>query len=102
MKPNRNFVQKIALERIYRLFELAEQESGKDPEFSKRCIGLAKKISTRNRARIPAELKIRFCKKCGAFLKKGKTAEFGKIGKFLRVKCMECGFERKTRPDKEI
>ena len=97
MKPNKKIVEKIALERIYRLFELAEQESEKNPVFSKKCIDFAKKISTRNRARIPAELKAKFCKKCGVFLKKGKNSEIEKQGNLLIVKCRECGFERKTK-----
>lgn len=96
MKPNKKIVEKIALERIYRLFELAEEAAEKNPVFCKKCIEFAKRISTRNRARIPAELKKKFCKKCGAFLGK-KNSETAKQGSMLIVKCKECGFERKTR-----
>ncbi|MDD5163756.1 MAG: ribonuclease P [Candidatus ainarchaeum sp.] len=99
MKPNKNFVQKIALERIYRLFELAEEEFEKNPGFAKKCIEFARRISTRNKAKIPAELKQKFCKKCGAFLKNGKNCETEKIGCLVKIKCLECGFERKTRAE---
>jgi ribonuclease P protein subunit RPR2 len=101
MKPNKNFVQKIALERICRLFELAEEEFEKKPEFAKKCIEFARKISTRNRARIPQELKQKFCKKCGAFLKNGKNCKIEKIEGLLKIKCLECNFERKTNPGKQ-
>lgn len=97
MKANKNFVEKIALERIYRLFELAEEELEVHPERSKRYIELARKISTRNRARIPQELKTKFCKKCNSFLKEGKNCKIEK-NKFWTVKCLACKFERKIRP----
>ena len=89
---SKNFRKKIALERIYRLFEVAEAEFAEKPERSKRYVELARKISTRNKAVIPAELKKRFCKKCGAFLKKGKNAEWKELGKLVEIKCRECGF----------
>src|SRR3989344_644659 len=93
MNKQRN--KAIALERIYRLFELAEGEFAKHPERSKRYVQLARKIGTRNRAKIPNELKMQFCKKCGAFLEKGKNAEYIKEGKLLAVTCLECGFVKK-------
>lgn len=99
MKKNKKFVEKIALERIYRLFELAEAEIGKRPERSKRYIELGRRIGTRNRVRIPQELKQKFCKKCNSALKKGKNAEIEKTKTFVIVKCKECGFERKIRPE---
>ena len=83
--------QKIAEERIYRLFELAGNESEKHPERSKRYVQLARLIGTKNRAKIPKELKKKFCKKCGAFLSEGKNAEIKKEGSLLSVKCKECG-----------
>ncbi|MBI2597701.1 MAG: hypothetical protein HYW50_00725 [Candidatus Diapherotrites archaeon] len=53
-------------------------------------------MSSKNKATIPAELKKMFCKKCGAFLKKGKNCEHTEQKPFLVIKCLECGFERKT------
>lgn len=90
-------IQKISLERIYRLFELAEQNLQNHPDRTKRYVQLARLIGTRNNARFPAELKNKFCKKCNAFLEKGVTAEHTVQGSFLKIKCIECGFERKTR-----
>ncbi len=89
-------IQKIALERIYRLFELAEQCFEKEPKLSKRYVELARKISSKNKATIPTELKQQFCKKCGAFLVKEKNAKHSKQEPFLEVECLECGFKKKT------
>lgn len=92
---NKNFVEKIALERIYRLFELAEKAFAKHPERSRRYVQLAWKISLRNKTRIPSEFKARFCRKCKSYLKKGKNAEVEKKREFLILKCKECSYERK-------
>ena len=96
MKKGKETVQAIALERIYRLFELAEKEFSSNPERSRRYVQLARAIGKRNNVRIPKELKTKFCKKCNSFLKKGKNVELEKKGTLLIVKCKECGFERKT------
>jgi len=89
---SKNSRSKIALERVYRLFELAEQEFVLHPERSRRYVELARKISMRNKAPIPAELKKLFCKKCGAFLVKGKNAEEKAVGELVEIHCKECGF----------
>ena len=87
--------KEIALERIHRLFELAEQEFDKNPERSKRYIELARKLGTRNRVVIPAELKKRFCKKCGILLIEGKNAEHTPEKEIIKIKCTECGYSFK-------
>jgi len=96
-KINKNKVEQIALERIFRLFELAEKEFKKHPGRSKRYVELARKISTRNRARMPAELKRKFCKKCCAFLVKGKNAAWKMEKNWIEINCRECGFAFKKR-----
>ncbi len=92
-KDKKNFIAKISLERIYRLFELAEAE--KDKKRAKRYIELARKIATRNRVRIPHELKKSFCKKCGAFLKQGVNSKIRITKSYLCVTCEECGNAKK-------
>ena len=94
---SKNRRREIALERIYRLFELAEQEFALHPERSKRYVELARKLGTRNKAVIPAELKKRFCKRCGAFLVKGKNCDWKESGELVEIKCRECGFCFKKR-----
>jgi len=88
-------VKKIALERIYRLFELAERNFKKHPERSKRYIELARKIAMRYNVRIPFELKQKFCKKCNAFLKAGVNAKIRVSKHIIKVTCLECNYTRK-------
>jgi len=89
-------MQEIALERILRLFELAEKEFAKHPQRSKRYVQIAREIGKKTLTRFPGELKTRFCKKCGAYLKDGENSQTEKKGALIVVKCLECGAERKT------
>jgi len=84
--------QRLALERIYRLFELAE----KGGEYSKRYVELAQRIGTKTRVKIPKELKKKYCRKC-----LGMKVEAKEKDGFLVVKCGECGFEKKYRAEKK-
>jgi ribonuclease P protein subunit RPR2 len=85
---------KIALERIYRLFELAEemQKSKREDkkELIKRYLSLAKRIGERTNVSIPKEMKKKFCKKC--FSMNIKTKE---EAPFLITECKDCGFKKK-------
>lgn len=86
--------QKLAIERIYRLFELAEkvqtsQTPNKD-KYAKRYVGLAKRIGEKLNVSIPKELKKKFCKKC--FSLKVISEE---NPPFLIVKCTQCGATKK-------
>ncbi len=87
--------QELGLERIYRLFELAELELSAHPQRSKRYVQLSREISKKVRSRIPDELKLKFCKKCNSFLGE-KNSEITKTPSWTLVKCLGCGFERKT------
>jgi ribonuclease P protein subunit RPR2 len=80
--------QKIALERIYRLFELA-QKTGEE-KYVKRYLKLAKRISEKCRVSIPKELKKKYCKKCFS-IKVNQTEQ----EPFLLIKCKNCGYEKK-------
>lgn len=97
---SKNLRKQIALQRIYRLFEAAELEFKEHPERSKRYVELVRKLSTRNKATIPAALKKRFCKKCGSFLVRGKNAEWKDFGELVQITCRECGYSFK-KPAKE-
>ncbi len=89
-------VKQIALERIYRLFELAGYEFENTPERSKRYVEIARKISSRNKVPMPHEFRKRFCKGCGVFLKAGKNAKFRVTAGVLKITCTECGHTNKT------
>ncbi len=58
----------LALQRMERLFVLAEEEHRNHPERSRRYIEIAKKISTRTRVRMPRLLKRLYCHHCGSYL----------------------------------
>jgi ribonuclease P protein subunit RPR2 len=86
--------QKIALERIYRLFELAEEmhKSKREDkkELVKRYLSLAKRIGEKTNVSIPKKLKKRFCKNCFSMNIEEKEEK-----PFLIIKCKDCEFEKK-------
>lgn len=97
-KKGKAWVRQIALERIYRLFELAGKEFGaKRAERANRYVELALKIGTRNRVTVPGELKVKFCKKCKVFLADGKNAAIENKNGFVEICCKECGAKFKRR-----
>lgn len=93
----KNVVRDIAYSRILILFELAEGEFDSHPERSKRYVELARKIGMRNKVTLSSELKRKFCKKCGAYLKEGVNSSIEKGEGFSVVNCKKCGSARKSR-----
>ncbi|HDR46396.1 ribonuclease P protein component 4 [Methanofollis tationis] len=86
---------RIAKERIERLFALAEEVSGTDPTRSKRYVALARRIGMRQRVRIPADLRFRFCRRCSAYLVPGASARVRvQHGKVI-VTCLVCGHQKR-------
>jgi len=90
-------MQTIGLERIYRLFELAEQEFELHSERSNRYVEIILEIAKKARIRLTPELKQKFCKKCGAFLKEGKNALIEEQKEKIIVECLECKTKRTIR-----
>lgn len=82
--------KEIARERIALLFEEAGKAFPKSPERAKRYVELARKISTRTKTKMPAMLKRRFCKKCGAYLVPGNNAKIRIKNKAIIITCLEC------------
>jgi ribonuclease P protein subunit RPR2 len=80
----------ISLERIQNLFDLAEAMHSLHPERSDRYVEIARSISTRQRVRIPRELKKLFCKGCGSYLGPRNKRVRLREG-FLTVTCVLCG-----------
>ena len=86
--------KELARERIERLFALASECFKEDPLLAKRYVELARKIGMKCQVRIPAPLKMRFCRACGSYLVSGVNSRTriksdGK-GRVV-VTCMECG-----------
>ncbi|MGQ9680598.1 MAG: ribonuclease P protein component 4 [Candidatus Bathyarchaeia archaeon] len=91
-------VSEIALERINILFELAEKNYGQRAELARRYILLAKKISMRNRIRIPQSLNRRVCKECYSYLIPGVTSRVrirSKKEPHISITCIHCGSIRR-------
>jgi len=86
-----NAKQKLALERIYRLFELAKDV---DETYQKRYLSLAKRIGEKVNVSIPKELQKTYCKKCFSMNVKGKEE-----ADFFIVTC-KCGFVKKFSKEK--
>ena len=64
---DKNYLKKIANERILKLFKEASLNSPK----ADRYVELARKIAMKMNARIPKELKRKFCKHCYSYFQKG-------------------------------
>ncbi|MHC1567063.1 MAG: ribonuclease P protein component 4 [Candidatus Syntropharchaeia archaeon] len=82
----KDLVKKIALQRIERLFELAEESE----EYCDRYVELARKIGMRYRVRIPKHLKMRICKHCYSFLVPGRNARVRLRGDYIATTCLKC------------
>ena len=85
--------EKIAEERIERLFELADKRIGEEDELANRYVELARKIGMREEVSIPSNLRKRFCSNCYIFLRPGYNCDV-KVNsdkKKVEYKCRKCG-----------
>lgn len=89
IKPKKQ--KDIAKERIKILFDEAEKEFEKHPERADSHAKAAKKIALRYNVSFPRELKQRYCKKCGRYLKKGVNAKVRISDKCVTIICCSCG-----------
>jgi ribonuclease P protein subunit RPR2 len=90
MRPNKDNFQRIAFERIVKLFDQAEEIFREHPELSKRYVVLARKLSTRYKVRFTPVQKKLFCKNCNAYLKVGVNSRTRlEKGKLVQT-CLEC------------
>lgn len=94
-------MKSIAMQRIRKLFELAEKNFNEKPERSRRYVEIARKIAMRHNIRFDYEIKKKFCKKCGAFLLVGKNAKIRISNNIAKVTCLECGLTRKISLKRE-
>src|SRR2546425_617652 len=70
----RSAVTAVARERIELLLSQAIEILPRDTDLAKRYVGLAQRISTRTKVRIPKDMKHYLCKNCGQPLIPGKNA----------------------------
>ncbi len=98
-------IRKIALERIYILFELAIKEFKKHPERSHRYAYLIRKIGMKCNVKIPKHIKMWICKKCNKFLMPGANCRVRLVKKpypMVLITCLECGNKKRYPYIKEI
>ena len=84
-------MSKIAEHEMKRLLELAEQTFDKNPERAKRYVFIARKIGMKTKTRFPQELRKKFCRGCGNFLKRGHNCDVKVEKQFVKITCRECG-----------
>lgn len=90
------YQENIALERIKKLFSEAESSFKEYPEFSKRYVEMARKLSTRYKVKFTPDQKKSFCKNCNAYLKNGVNSRIRlEHGKIVQT-CMDCKNVRRT------
>ena|SRR3989338_2652125 len=88
--------QRIANERIHDLFTQAKLRSSKQPELARRYVALARKIGMKYKVRIPAELRLRFCRQCNAYLLSTNSRVRLRNGMVV-VSCLGCKHFRRFR-----
>lgn len=90
---------RIARERIEILMGLARRLLVENPERSRRYVGMARKIGTRYRVRLPAEDKAGFCKRCDTVLVPGRTSttRIDSKSKAVIIKCSNCNYTYRKR-----
>lgn len=86
------WIRDMAAQRIKRLFDLADETFKEDPGMSKRYVFLARKMGMRHRVRMPAHLKRKVCKGCGAYLVPGSSIRVRLRGGRVVTTCMDCGY----------
>jgi ribonuclease P protein subunit RPR2 len=83
--------RRLARERIVILFERAAEFYPENPEWSNRCVELARRIGMRHRVRIEPPLKRRFCRRCNSYLVPGSNARVRIHRGRVVVTCLKCG-----------
>ncbi|MEK6961146.1 MAG: ribonuclease P [Nanoarchaeota archaeon] len=101
-KPERQ--TSLAMQRVRTLIEQADAIFERRPDLSDRYAWMARRISMKNKLRLPSEIKRRICKGCEAFLVPGKTARIRTNRGNVVIYCIACkrvtrvGYSKKKRP----
>lgn len=88
--------QRIAIERIHRLFSEAEKMAKENRmELCRRYVEIARKISMKYLVRIPKTYRLRFCKKCLSYLVPGKNCRVRLKKSKVVLTCLNCGSKKR-------
>lgn len=89
-KKQKSLIKDLAVQRIDRLFDLADDEFEQNPKRSDRYVSLARQIGMRFRIRFPKTLKRRMCKHCHSYLVPGSSSRVRLRGRYITVTCLRC------------
>ena len=85
------FLEKLARDRIDKLFILADSKSFNAQINPKKCIDFVKLIGKRYNQRLPSSHKIKFCHRCNTkFESDNSRFRLSKKG-WRSISCLECG-----------
>jgi ribonuclease P protein subunit RPR2 len=88
--PKPQQFQRIAKQRIEKLFYEAERQFKKDKKLSNRYVELARKIAMRYKVKISPILQKRFCKHCYCYLTPGVNCRVRLYGQKVIYYCSSC------------
>ena len=89
-RPKSGDIKRLARERITRLFQNAENFFPDHPDWSDRCVGLARKIAMRQRVGLEWYHRRKICPHCYRFQVPGITMRVRiRKGKVVRT-CLHC------------
>ncbi|MEM2192211.1 MAG: hypothetical protein QXG38_01185 [Candidatus Hadarchaeales archaeon] len=81
----------IAMERVERLLNFADEVFHRYPELADRYVKRAWAIKEKFLLRLPREIKLKFCRKCLSFWRPGATCRVRERKKIVTIKCLKCG-----------
>ena len=80
----------VALARIKQLFAEADEVFSSDKKLANRYVQLARNIAMKVKAKIPVELKRKYCKHCYTYLRPGVNSRIRtRVGKVV-ISCLDC------------
>jgi ribonuclease P protein subunit RPR2 len=94
-KSSKTAFKKISMERIDILFKNAEKEFSNNPELSNRYVDIARRITMRQRVRIPTEYKRKFCRNCHSYAVPGENMSVRIHRGKVIYRCSHCGYIRR-------
>lgn len=90
-KNDKKTQKTIAVQRIKKLFQLAEQQAYiHNMKLADRYVEIARKISMRCQVKIPIEYKQRFCKHCYSYLLPSVNSRYRIHDKRFIIFCKNC------------
>ncbi len=93
-------IQKIAIERMWRLDELAAENVHEHPTRARKYVQLIRGLSTRFRVPIPMQIRNRFCKTCENYWMDGVNVTRRITNHTMNMNCMICNTltRRRVKP----